>query len=233
SGKYLRALKQILETMQTTRRVLENKELDSQKCDQSGSPTVKKTTSPKRCEPINQAARPTKMATETKMMTEKPVSSPRLQKSKNGINKPCFQPKQSKVRASVINIIIVAICALLDYVASSLSKVADAVTALSCEVLKTDTTTAFNFFTYSGDGFFNKDSASVDSDLKAVRKIISWEVTILMEFMKKNNKKKKAAGKGKKNDKKRKALGKGTTILMEFIRKRLKMRVFLSFNFAT
>ncbi|GKC13888.1 hypothetical protein Tco_1010670 [Tanacetum coccineum] len=68
SGKYLRALKQILETMQTTRRVLENKELDSQKCDQSGSPTVKKTISPKRREPINQAARPTKMATETKMM---------------------------------------------------------------------------------------------------------------------------------------------------------------------
>ncbi|GJS27968.1 longifolia 1-like protein [Tanacetum coccineum] len=58
----------ILETMQTTRRVLENKELDSQKCDQSGSPTVKKTISPKRREPINQATRPTKMATETKMM---------------------------------------------------------------------------------------------------------------------------------------------------------------------
>ncbi|GJW79875.1 hypothetical protein Tco_0143850 [Tanacetum coccineum] len=113
-----------------------------------------------------------------------------------------------KCSASVINIIIVAICALLDYVASSLSKVADAVTALSCEVLKTDTTTAFNFFTYSRDGFSDKDSASVDSDLK---------------FMKMNDKKKKAAGKGKKNDKKKKALGKGTTILMEFIRNRLKM----------
>ncbi|GJU39473.1 hypothetical protein Tco_1192430 [Tanacetum coccineum] len=110
--------------------------------------------------------------------------------------------------ASVINIISVAICALLDYDASSLSKVVDAVTALSCEVLKTDTTTAFNFFIDSRDGFSDKDSASVDSDLK---------------FMKMNDKKKKAAGKGKKNDKKKKALGKGTTILMEFIRNRLKM----------
>nr|GEY03717.1 hypothetical protein [Tanacetum cinerariifolium] len=61
----------ILETMQTTRRVFENKEqsLDSQKSDQSGSPTVKKTISPKRSEPMNQATRPTKMATETMMMT--------------------------------------------------------------------------------------------------------------------------------------------------------------------
>nr|GEV88463.1 hypothetical protein [Tanacetum cinerariifolium] len=118
----------ILETMQTTRRVFENKEqsLDSQKSDQSGSPTVKKTISPKRSEPMNQATRPTKMATETMMMAgihnanhmakkavskdyeeyyvslsnspayltrEKPVSIPRLQRSKNGINKPCFQPK--------------------------------------------------------------------------------------------------------------------------------------------
>ncbi|GKE22364.1 hypothetical protein Tco_1433876 [Tanacetum coccineum] len=60
----------ILETMQTTRRVLENKEqsLDSQKSDQSGSRTVKKTISPKRREPMNQTTRPTKMATETMMM---------------------------------------------------------------------------------------------------------------------------------------------------------------------
>nr|GEZ73091.1 protein longifolia 1-like [Tanacetum cinerariifolium] len=145
SGKDLRALKQILETMQTTRRVLENKEqsLDSQKSDQPGSPTVKKTISPKRREPMNQATRPTKMATETMLMTgiqnanhmakkqvkdqsprikkgtdrkprsvspanspeyltgEKPVSSPRLQRSKNGVNKQCFQPKQSKVQSVV------------------------------------------------------------------------------------------------------------------------------------
>ncbi|GJZ39056.1 hypothetical protein Tco_0585619 [Tanacetum coccineum] len=70
SRKFLRTLKQILETMQTTRRVLENKEqsLDSQKSDQSCSPTVKKTISSKRREPMNQATRPTKMATETMMM---------------------------------------------------------------------------------------------------------------------------------------------------------------------
>ncbi|GJV47333.1 longifolia 1-like protein [Tanacetum coccineum] len=145
SGKDLRALKQILETMQTTRRVLENKEqsLDSQKSDQPGSPTVKKTISPKRREPMNQATRSTKMATETMLMTgiqnanhmakkqvkdqsprikkstdrksrsvspsnspeyltgEKPISSPRLQRSKNGVNKQCFQPKQSKVQSVV------------------------------------------------------------------------------------------------------------------------------------
>ncbi|GJZ77365.1 hypothetical protein Tco_0642037 [Tanacetum coccineum] len=60
----------ILETMQTTRRVLENKEqsLDSQKSDQSCSLTVKKTISSKRREPMNQATRPTKIAIETMMM---------------------------------------------------------------------------------------------------------------------------------------------------------------------
>ncbi|GKA58563.1 hypothetical protein Tco_0757751 [Tanacetum coccineum] len=70
SGKYLRALKQILKTRQTTRRVLENKEqsLDSQKSDQSGSSTVKKTVYPKRRDPMNQATRPMKMGTETMMM---------------------------------------------------------------------------------------------------------------------------------------------------------------------
>ena len=90
---------------------------------------------------MNQATRPTKMATETMMMAgthnanhmgkkqvkdksprikksadrkpiwvspsnspeyltgEKPVSSPRVQRSKNGVNKQCFQPKQSKVQS--------------------------------------------------------------------------------------------------------------------------------------
>nr|GEV69293.1 histidine--tRNA ligase, cytoplasmic [Tanacetum cinerariifolium] len=66
------------------------------------------------------------------------------------------------------DIISVAISALLDYTASSLSKVADAVAALSCEALKTDTTTAFNFFTDSGEGFSDKDSASVTSDFKVL-----------------------------------------------------------------
>ncbi|GJR03996.1 histidine--tRNA ligase, cytoplasmic [Tanacetum coccineum] len=61
-----------------------------------------------------------------------------------------------------------AICALLDYTASSLSTVADVVAALSCEALKTDTTIAFNFFTDSGDGFSDKDRASVASDFKVL-----------------------------------------------------------------
>ncbi|GJW18917.1 hypothetical protein Tco_0026353 [Tanacetum coccineum] len=52
-----------------------------------------------------------------------------------------------------------AICALLNYTTSSLSIVADAVAALSCEALKTDTAIAFNFFTDSGDGFSDKDRA--------------------------------------------------------------------------
>ena len=66
------------------------------------------------------------------------------------------------------DITVSAIFALLDYTASSLSAVADAVAALSCEALKTDTTTAFNFFTDSGDGFSNKDRASVASDFKVL-----------------------------------------------------------------
>ncbi|GKF20813.1 hypothetical protein Tco_0069451, partial [Tanacetum coccineum] len=66
------------------------------------------------------------------------------------------------------DITISAICALLDYTASSLSTVADAVAALSCEALKTDTTIAFNFFTDSGDGFSDKDRASVASDFKVL-----------------------------------------------------------------
>ncbi|GJT94264.1 hypothetical protein Tco_1083109 [Tanacetum coccineum] len=66
------------------------------------------------------------------------------------------------------DIISRAICALLDRAASSLSKVSDAVAALSCEALKTDPTTAFNSFTDSGDGFSDKDRASVASDFKAL-----------------------------------------------------------------
>nr|GEW05320.1 histidine--tRNA ligase, cytoplasmic [Tanacetum cinerariifolium] len=61
-----------------------------------------------------------------------------------------------------------AICALLDCAASSLSIVADAVAALSCEALKTGTSTAFNLFTDSGDGFSDKDRASVASDFKVL-----------------------------------------------------------------
>ncbi|GJY21780.1 histidine--tRNA ligase, cytoplasmic [Tanacetum coccineum] len=66
------------------------------------------------------------------------------------------------------DIITSAICALLDCAASSLSIVADAVAALSCEALKTDTSTAFNLFTDSGDGFSDKDRASVASDFKVL-----------------------------------------------------------------
>ncbi|GKA59253.1 histidine--tRNA ligase, cytoplasmic [Tanacetum coccineum] len=66
------------------------------------------------------------------------------------------------------DIITRAICALLDRAASLLSKVSDAVVALSCEALKTDPTTAFNSFTDSGDGFSDKDRASVASDFKAL-----------------------------------------------------------------
>ncbi|GJZ96140.1 histidine--tRNA ligase, cytoplasmic [Tanacetum coccineum] len=64
------------------------------------------------------------------------------------------------------DITISAICALLDSTTSSLSTVA-AVAALSCEALKTDTTIAFNFFTDSGDGFSDKDRASI-SDFKVL-----------------------------------------------------------------
>nr|GFB41816.1 histidine--tRNA ligase, cytoplasmic [Tanacetum cinerariifolium] len=66
------------------------------------------------------------------------------------------------------DIVSSAICALLDCAASSLSKVADAIAALSCEALKTDTSTAFNLFTDSGDGFSDKDRASVASDFKVL-----------------------------------------------------------------
>ncbi|GJW81694.1 histidine--tRNA ligase, cytoplasmic [Tanacetum coccineum] len=67
-----------------------------------------------------------------------------------------------------LDIISRAICALLDCVASSLSKVADSVATLSCEALKTDPTIAFNLFTGSGDGFCDKDRASIASDFKAL-----------------------------------------------------------------
>ncbi|CAI9273247.1 unnamed protein product [Lactuca saligna] len=66
------------------------------------------------------------------------------------------------------NITVNGICALLDYTASSLTIVADAVAALSCEALKADTSTALNFFTDSGDGSSDKDMASVASDLKVL-----------------------------------------------------------------
>ncbi|KAF5799165.1 putative histidine--tRNA ligase [Helianthus annuus] len=60
-----------------------------------------------------------------------------------------------------------AICALLDYTATSLATVSDAVAALSCEALKADTST-FNLFTDSGDGFSDKDRASVANDFKVL-----------------------------------------------------------------
>nr|GEY97078.1 histidine--tRNA ligase, cytoplasmic [Tanacetum cinerariifolium] len=53
-----------------------------------------------------------------------------------------------------------------DHAASLLSILADVCVALSCEALKTDPTTAFNSFTDSGDGFSDKDRASVASDLR-------------------------------------------------------------------
>nr|GFA24586.1 histidine--tRNA ligase, cytoplasmic [Tanacetum cinerariifolium] len=52
------------------------------------------------------------------------------------------------------------------HAASLLSILADVCAVLSCEALKTDPTTAFNSFTDSGDGFFDKDRASVASDLR-------------------------------------------------------------------
>nr|GEW63371.1 hypothetical protein [Tanacetum cinerariifolium] len=60
------------------------------------------------------------------------------------------------------------ICALSDHVASSLSILADVCAALSCEALKTNPTTAFNSFMDSGDGFSDKDRASVASDFKVL-----------------------------------------------------------------
>ncbi|GJZ97588.1 hypothetical protein Tco_0670041 [Tanacetum coccineum] len=90
SGKYLRALKQILETMQTTRRVLENKEqsLDSQKSDQSGKRSFSKDY---RCSTMFHLPNPP-----GRTGMEKPVSSPRLQRSKNGINKHVFSQSNPK-----------------------------------------------------------------------------------------------------------------------------------------
>ncbi|XP_076903632.1 histidine--tRNA ligase, cytoplasmic-like [Bidens hawaiensis] len=63
--------------------------------------------------------------------------------------------------------VLYAITALLDYAATALSTVADAVAALSCEALKADTST-FNLFADSGDGFSDKDRASVASDFKVL-----------------------------------------------------------------
>ncbi|KAI3721666.1 hypothetical protein L2E82_32683 [Cichorium intybus] len=73
-----------------------------------------------------------------------------------------------KLRGSWPIITLSGICALLDYTASSLTTVADAVAALSCEALKADTATVLNFFTDSGDGLSDKDMASVSSDLKVL-----------------------------------------------------------------
>ncbi|KAL7617957.1 hypothetical protein Lser_V15G01071 [Lactuca serriola] len=57
--------------------------------------------------------------------------------------------------------------ALLDHTASSLAPVADAVAALSCKVLKADTSTAFSF-TDSGDGCSDKDMTYVSSVMKVL-----------------------------------------------------------------
>ncbi|KAI3516183.1 hypothetical protein L1887_15094 [Cichorium endivia] len=80
-----------------------------------------------------------------------------------------FDPNEdiNMLRGSWPVITLIAICALLDHTASSLATVADAVAALSCEALKADTSTAFNF-TDSGDGFSDKDITSVSSDLKVL-----------------------------------------------------------------
>ncbi|KAI7724528.1 hypothetical protein M8C21_004545, partial [Ambrosia artemisiifolia] len=111
SGKDLRALKQILETIQMNKTGLKNQQqpLEIQKPDQPCSPTVKGTNSPNRHELKNW----TKVATEPKMITghhdvnhtsRKQVtirtpknmnatdrtSSPRLQKPKNGVDKQYF-----------------------------------------------------------------------------------------------------------------------------------------------
>ncbi|KAI3779453.1 hypothetical protein L2E82_09172 [Cichorium intybus] len=71
------------------------------------------------------------------------------------------------LRGSWPVITLIGICALLDHTASSLATIADAVAALSCEALKADTSTAFNF-TDSGDGFSDKDITCVSSDLKVL-----------------------------------------------------------------
>nr|GEV50165.1 histidine--tRNA ligase, cytoplasmic [Tanacetum cinerariifolium] len=144
------------------------------------------------------------------------------------------------------DIISVAIGALLDYTATWLSKVADTITALSCEALKTDTTTAFNFFTDSSDGFSDKDSASVPSDFtinslvntgqiefypvmhgsagKDLTGCFSSLVYALGDLGSELIKVKEVVADAKpekKKDKKKKALGKGSDLLTQFIKDRL------------
>ncbi|XP_076931149.1 protein LONGIFOLIA 1-like isoform X3 [Bidens hawaiensis] len=124
SAKDLRALKQILEAIQMTKTGLKNKEqsLETHKPDPPCSPTVKGTSSPKRRELVNQTSKPAKMGAEPKMitghrgvncMTRKQVNdqtpknmkatdrtlSPKLHKSKNGVEKQCFNgPLSNSVR---------------------------------------------------------------------------------------------------------------------------------------
>ncbi|KAK9067175.1 hypothetical protein SSX86_014500 [Deinandra increscens subsp. villosa] len=114
SGKDLRALKQILEAIQMTKTGLnkEGQSLELRKPDQPCSPTVKGASSPKRSELLNRAMKPEKMAREPKMITKHhdvnstarkhvnnqalkntkatgKMPSPKLQKTKNGVNKQC------------------------------------------------------------------------------------------------------------------------------------------------
>ncbi|KAL7586884.1 hypothetical protein Lser_V15G37877 [Lactuca serriola] len=70
-------------------------------------------------------------------------------------------------KACWTDITSIGISTLLDYTASSLTKVADAVAALSCEALKADTCSVFNLFMDSGD-LYDKDRAAVASDLKVL-----------------------------------------------------------------
>ncbi|XP_076929260.1 protein LONGIFOLIA 1-like [Bidens hawaiensis] len=124
SAKDLRALKQILEAIQMTKIGLNNKEqyLETHKPDAQCSPKVKGTSSPKRRELVNHAMKPAKMAAEPKMITghhgvnrmaRKQVNdrtpknmkvtdrtpSPKLHKSKNGVEKQCFNgPLSDSVR---------------------------------------------------------------------------------------------------------------------------------------
>lgn len=72
------------------------------------------------------------------------------------------------IRICWSDITVDAICALVDYTATSLARVADAVAALSCEALKVDATNSFNSFTDSGDGIYDKDRVSVANDFKVL-----------------------------------------------------------------
>ncbi|KAK9085058.1 hypothetical protein Sjap_025469 [Stephania japonica] len=65
------------------------------------------------------------------------------------------------------NVVLGGICGLLDCSASALSRVADAVAALSCEALRADVSNVVNVVD-SGDGTAAKDDAAVASDLKVL-----------------------------------------------------------------